>query len=53
MSTLLNKTRKLNKILQAGAEITGFGNICELLSEVMTCNVYLVNKKGKILYPNY
>ncbi|MGL5244843.1 MAG: GTP-sensing pleiotropic transcriptional regulator CodY, partial [Sarcina sp.] len=50
MSTLLNKTRKLNKILQkTSKEIVGFGHICEVLSEVMSCNVYLVSKSGKIL----
>lgn len=50
MSTLLDKTRKLNKILQkTGAEAVAFEDICKLLSEVMASNIYLVNKKGRIL----
>lgn len=50
MSTLLNKTRRLNKILQkSGNDKIGFADICELLSEVLVCNVYLVSKKGIIL----
>ena len=50
MSTLLDKTRKLNKILQkAGSENVVFEDICSILSEVMECNVYLVEKKGIVL----
>ncbi|WP_125153744.1 GTP-sensing pleiotropic transcriptional regulator CodY [Clostridium rectalis] len=50
MSSLLNKTRKLNKILQkSGTEPVVFEDICKLLSEVLTCNVYILSKKGKIL----
>lgn len=50
MSTLLNKTRRLNKILQkTGTDAVAFQDICQLLSEVMACNVYLVSKKGKML----
>lgn len=48
--TLLNKTRMLNKILQrSGSEMVSFDDICKLLSEVLECNVYLVDKQGKIL----
>ena len=50
MSTLLNKTRMLNKIIQkSGAEPVVFNDICKLLSEVLECNVYLISRRGKIL----
>ncbi|MBL4930866.1 MULTISPECIES: GTP-sensing pleiotropic transcriptional regulator CodY [Clostridium] len=50
MSTLLSKTRKLNKILQkSGTEPVAFEDICEMLSDVMECNVYVVSRRGKIL----
>ena len=54
MSTLLNKTRRLNKILQKSrTDAVAFYDICEVLSDVMDCNVYLVDKKGKILGYNF
>jgi transcriptional pleiotropic repressor len=50
MSSLLNKTRKLNKILQmGGTDAVAFDNICALLSEVLSCNVYIISRKGKVL----
>ena len=50
MSSLLEKTRQLNKILQkSGAEPVVFDDICKLLSEVLSCNAYIISKKGKIL----
>ncbi|MFR5263875.1 GTP-sensing pleiotropic transcriptional regulator CodY [Clostridium sp.] len=50
MSTLLNKTRKLTKVLQkSGTEAVAFAEICKLLSDVLECNVYLISKKGNIL----
>lgn len=50
MSSLLNKTRKLNKILQkTGTDSVVFEDICALLSEVLSCNVYVASRKGKIL----
>lgn len=50
MSTLLNKTRMLNKILQkSGTEPVAFEDICKLLSEVLACNVYIISRRGKIL----
>ncbi|QAA33223.1 MULTISPECIES: GTP-sensing pleiotropic transcriptional regulator CodY [Clostridium] len=50
MSTLLNKTRMLNKILQkSGTDPVAFEDICKLLSEVLACNVYIASRKGKIL----
>ena len=50
MSSLLNKTRMLNKILQkSGTEPVVFSDICKLLSDVLECNVYIISRKGKIL----
>ena len=50
MTTLLEKTRILNKILQKSAtEPVVFTDICKTLGEVMGCNVYIVSRKGKIL----
>ena len=50
MSSLLNKTRKLNKILQkGGTEPVVFDAICAILSEVLSCNVYIVSRRGKVL----
>lgn len=48
--SLLEKTRKLNKILQkSGSEPVVFDDICKLLSEVLDCNVYVISRKGKVL----
>ena len=50
MSSLLSKTRLLNKILQkSGTEPVAFQDICTLLSEVLDCNAYIISKKGKVL----
>lgn len=50
MSSLLSKTRMLNKILQkSGTEPVVFDDICKLLSDVLSCNVYIISRKGKIL----
>lgn len=50
MSSLLSKTRKLNKILQkTGTEPVAFGDVCKLLSEVLECNVYIGSRKGKVI----
>ncbi|MBC2578931.1 GTP-sensing pleiotropic transcriptional regulator CodY [Clostridium sp. DJ247] len=54
MTSLLNKTRMLNKILQkSGTEPVVFDDICKLLSDVLTCNVYIISRKGKILGHNF
>jgi transcriptional pleiotropic repressor len=54
MSTLLSKTRMLNKILQkSGTEPVVFNDICKLLSDVLECNVYIVSRRGKILGYNF
>lgn len=50
MSTLLSKTRMLNKILQkSGTEALAFQDICNLLSDVLECNAYISSRKGKVL----
>lgn len=54
MTTLLEKTRMLNRILQkSGTDPVSFSEICNLLSNVMKCNVYIVGKKGNILGYNF
>ena len=50
MSSLLSKTRRLNRILQKkGTDPVSFDDICALLSEVLSCNVYILEKHGKVL----
>ncbi|MGH4122343.1 MAG: GTP-sensing pleiotropic transcriptional regulator CodY [Clostridium sp.] len=50
MVSLLAKTRMLNKILQkSGTEPVVFDDICNLLSDVLQCSVYIISRKGKIL----
>lgn len=50
MSSLLDKTRMLNKILQkSGSEPLAFDDICKLLCEVLECNVYIASRRGKVL----
>ncbi|APC40928.1 GTP-sensing pleiotropic transcriptional regulator CodY [Clostridium estertheticum] len=50
MVSLLDKTRMLNKILQkSGTEPVVFDDICNLLSDVLQCNVYIISRRGKIL----
>lgn len=51
---ILSKVRKLNWVLQESA--TGafsFKELCEMLSELMDANVYIVNKRGKVIGVNY
>jgi transcriptional pleiotropic repressor len=52
--SLLDKTRKLNKILQkSGTEPVVFDDICKLLSDVLECNVYVASRRGKVLGYNF
>ncbi len=47
--SLLEKTRKLNKILQTSAgQKVNFDDIAKILSEVLNSNVYIGSKKGKV-----
>ncbi|SHH07288.1 GTP-sensing pleiotropic transcriptional regulator CodY [Tepidibacter thalassicus] len=49
-SELLEKTRKINKILQrSGTTPVSFPELCEILSEVLNTNTYIINGKGKVL----
>ncbi|MDI6602360.1 MAG: GTP-sensing pleiotropic transcriptional regulator CodY [Thermoanaerobacteraceae bacterium] len=48
--SLLEKTRKLNKILQTAAgQKVDFDDIAKILSEVLNSNVYIGSRKGKVL----
>ena len=47
MATLLEKTRKINKLLQK-AEVVEYDSISRVLSNVIEANVYIVSKTGKI-----
>ena len=47
MATLLEKTRKINKLLQR-AENVEYGGIAKVLSKVLDANIYIANKKGDI-----
>ncbi len=49
-TTLLKKTRKLNKILQQSGNVpVSFPKLCETLSDVLETNAYILSKKGKVL----
>lgn len=50
MSDLLEKTRKVNKILQkSGGQPVDFNDIARILNEVLNANVYIASRRGKIL----
>ena len=44
---LLEKTRKINKLLQRGEKVE-FNAIARLLKDVIVANVYIVGRKGGI-----
>ncbi|MFC4354445.1 GTP-sensing pleiotropic transcriptional regulator CodY [Chryseomicrobium palamuruense] len=47
---LLDKTRKINSMLQASAgQQVNFKEMAESLSGVIECNVFIVSRKGKLL----
>ena len=51
---ILTKVRKLNWVLQESA--TGafsFNELCAILSDLMDANVYIVNRRGKVIGVNY
>lgn len=48
MSTLLEKTRKINKLLQR-AEMIEYDGMSKVLSNVLDANVYITDRKGEIL----
>jgi len=47
MSSLLEKTRKINRLLQR-SEIVEYDGISRVLSNVLGSNIYIINNKGKI-----
>ena len=47
MATLLERTRKINRLLQR-SETVEYNSISRVLSNVLDANVYITNKKGKI-----
>ena len=54
MSDILSKMRKLNWLLQESP--TGafsFNEMCEILSDMMDANVYVVNARGKVIGVGY
>lgn len=49
-NTLLEKTRRINKILQqSGDQAISFNEVCRILSEILDANVYVASAKGKVL----
>lgn len=50
MATLLEKARKLNRILQdVGNAPVNFSTLCKSLQEVLDTNTYIVSSKGKVI----
>ena len=48
MNTLLERTRKINKLLESSEKVDYMG-VSGLLSKVMVTNVYITNKSGNLL----
>lgn len=50
MKTLLEKTRRINRLLQrsAGSQVN-FNEMAQVLSELINANIYVASRKGKIL----
>ncbi len=50
MSELLNKSRKINRLLQrTGGKRVDFSEMADVLSDAIQCNSYITSRKGKIL----
>ncbi|WP_462420500.1 GTP-sensing pleiotropic transcriptional regulator CodY [Salinicoccus sp. Marseille-QA3877] len=50
MSTLLQKTREINTLIQSIAGVkVDFNEVSEKVSRVLECNVFIVSRKGKLL----
>ena len=48
--SLLNKTRRLNRLLQKEAgNAVSFMDMAEVLRDIVIANIYVVSRKGKIL----
>ncbi|HHW70024.1 MAG TPA: hypothetical protein GX392_01555 [Clostridiales bacterium] len=53
-STLLDKTRRLNRFLQSsGLDFVFFYDLCKSLEEILECNVFALSKSGKVYGINY
>lgn len=51
---ILQKVRKLNWLLrESAAGVLSFGDLCETLSDLMDANVYITNKRGKVIGVHY
>ena len=48
MVSLLERTRKINKLLQKSANVE-YGEMSKVLGSVMNCNVYIVGREGHVL----
>lgn len=46
---LLGKVQELGQILRTSNNQVDFHDVAEFLSQIMSCNVYIVGRKGKIL----
>ena len=54
MSNLLANTRSINKVLQKSAGYpVDFKEITSILSDIMECSVYILDKRGKVLGFSY
>lgn len=49
MKTLLEKTRRINKLLQKSGHAVDFTEMASVLSELISANIYVVGKRGKVL----
>ncbi|MDD4570778.1 MAG: GTP-sensing pleiotropic transcriptional regulator CodY [Tepidanaerobacteraceae bacterium] len=49
-NSLLEKTRRINKLLQRSAGYpVDFSDVCKTLGEVLSANAYVASRKGKVL----
>ena len=48
--SLLLRIRKLNRVLSESASgYVSFEELCNMLSEMLESNIYILNKRGKVL----
>lgn len=51
---ILSKVRKLNWVLQESASgVFSFNDLCAILSDLMDANVYIANRRGKVIGVHY
>ena len=52
--SLLTKIRKLNWVLmENSAGYISFDELCNIMSELLNSNIYILNKRGKVLAAHY